>query len=198
MGTFIVSGWVRQPGGTGEPGSGGLGGVLVRHVSSGASVLTEDFLSYTFAGLTDGRLAFSKADFEPVEIDATPNGFDDVRMQRVVRIEAGSAPEVRTLAPNDMEYEVARGTICEPCKLIRIVSGTSGTVRVRLTWTSSALDLHLWVNGETFPGSRSVRVVEADVPVVGGVEAIVYVGATSGPGSFNGHQPFILTVTAGG
>ena len=172
--------------------------MLVRHVASGASVLTETFGSYDFIGLTDRRLAFSKADFEPVELDATPNGFNDVPMQRVVRIEPGSAPEARNLAPNDMAYDVAPGTRCEPCKLIRILSETSDNVRVRLTWTSTAIDMHLWVNGEMFPGNRAVRVVEARVPVTGGGDAIFYVGTTTGPGSFSGHQPYTLTVTPGG
>ena len=199
-GTFTATGWTRQPGGTTGPGTGALAGVLVRHVASGVSVLTEQFGGYSLVGLAEGqgRLAFSKADYESVEIDATPNGFDDVPMQRVVRIEPGSAPQARTLAPNDVAYDVAPGTRCEPCKLIRIISETSDTARVRLTWTSNTLDLNLWVNGQMFPGHRAVRVVEAGVPVVGGGEAIIFVGTTAGPGSFNGHQPFTLTVTPGG
>lgn len=197
FGTFSVAGRVREPGGSGDGhGTGGIPGALVRHVASGESIFTDESGIYSLVGLTDGRLAFSKTDFEPVEIEAMRDGVDDVPMQRVIRIEAGSAPRTPTLAPNDMAYEVGPGTRCEPCKLIRI-AGSEGSVRMRLTWTSTTLDLHVWVNGQMHSATAAERVVEVDVPVVGG-ESIAYVGVTSGPGSFVGHQLFTVTVTAGG
>lgn len=197
VGTFTVSGRVREPGGTGgDHGTGGIAGAVVRQVESGQSILTDEFGLYTLVALTHARLAFSKTDFEPVEIEATPDGVDDVPMQRVIRIDAGSAPQTLTLAPNDMAYQITSDTRCEPCKMIRITSGQD-TARVRLTWNSATLDLHVWVNGQMFPGARAVRVVEADVAVVGG-ETLVYVGVTSGPRSFIGHQLFTVSVTSGG
>ena len=197
-GTFSIAGRVREPGGENGAGNGtgGLAGASVRHMTSGVSVLTGEFGAFTFGGLTDGRLAVSKDGFEPVELVAVPDSGVNVPLQRVVRIEAGSAPQSRTLAPNDVEYEPAPGTRCQPCRLIRITSDTPDTVLVRLTW-SSAVDLHVWVNGQMFAAaSRSVRVVEASVPVMNG-ETIIYVGAVAGP-SFVGHQAYVVTVTPGG
>jgi len=197
FGTFTVAGRVREPGGTGDGhGTGGIQGAVVRHVESGHSLLSDESGLYTLAALTDGRLAFSKTDFEPVEIESTRDGFDDVPMQRIIRIEAGGTPQTRTLAPHDMAYEVGPGTRCEPCKLVRIAS-SEGAVRMRLTWTSTTLDLHVWVHGEMYSATAAERVVEVDVPVAGG-ESIVYVGVTSGPGSFIAHQLFTVTVTPGG
>lgn len=196
FGTFSAAGRVREPGASsGDHGTGSIAGALVRQVASGESILTDLSGIYTLVALTDGRLAFSKTDFEPVEIDSTRDGFDDVPMQRVIRIGVGSA-ETRTLAPHDMAYEVAPGTRCEPCKMIRIAS-SEGSVRIRLTWTSTTLDLHVWVNGQMHSSSPASRVVELDMPIVGG-ESIAYVGVTSGPGSFTGHQLFTVTVTPGG
>ena len=196
-GTFSIAGRVREPGGEngGGNGTGGLAGASVRHVMSGVIVLTGEFGAFTFGGLTDGRLAVSKDGFEPVEMVAAPDSGVDVPLQRVVRIEAGSAPQSRTLAPNDLEYEPAPGTRCQPCRLIRITSERPDTVHVQLTWPGTAIDLHMWVNGQMFAGSRSVRVVEASVPVSNG-ETIIYVGAVGA--SFSGHQAYVVTVTPGG
>ena len=197
-GTFSILGRVREPGGDNGAGNGtgGLAGASVRHMTSGVTVLTGEFGAFTFGGLTDGRLAVSKDGFEPVELVAPPDSGVDVPLQRVVRIEAGSAPQSRMLAPNDVEYEPAPGTRCQPCRLIRITSDSPDTVLVRLTW-STTVDLHVWVNGQMFAaGSPSVRVVEASVPVMNG-ETIIYVGAVAGP-SFVGHQAYVVTVTPGG
>lgn len=171
-GTFVVSGRVR------EPGAGSLSGVRVLHPATGQETLTSGNGSYSFAGLTSSRFSFTKAEYEAVEAELTPNEDGDVPLQRIVRIEAGASVSP-TLAPNDVDYLVSAGTHCQPCRLIRVTSTTAGTLQVRVTWTTAQV-LNVWVNGQAFLASAGVREVVADVPAGVG-EVVVYVGKTPAP-----------------
>jgi hypothetical protein len=57
---------------------------------------------------------------------------------------------------------------------------TSGTIRVRVTWTDAASTMNLWLNRQMFAptGQREILV---DLPITGGVESQVYVGKIAGP-----------------
>jgi hypothetical protein len=168
-GTFVLTGRVR------EPGSGGIPAARVLHVATAQSIVTPPNGTFSMAGLTDGRLSVTKDGFEPVEVNGVANEFADVPMQRVTRVEAGSTPMSDLLAPNDVEYHVNAGTVCQPCRMVRIASATSGMVRVRITWTEPASTLNLWLNGQMFPPTATREIV-ADLPVTGGGDLQVYVG----------------------
>lgn len=190
-GTFTASGRVR------EPGAGGVTGARVVHVPSGTSILTDADGSYSLGGLTGStRFSFTKADYEEVELDVTPDKFSDTPMQRIIRMTAGGAPLSARLAPNDMDYLVGGSTRCQPCRLIRITSPTPGAVQVRLTWTVTSTALNLWVNGRAFLGDAATREVIADVPL-GAAEVVVFVGTISSGGQGE-YLPFTFSVTAPG
>jgi hypothetical protein len=168
-GTFVASGRVR------EPGSGGIQGARISVIATGQSILTPPSGSFSIAGLTDGRVSVTKDGFETIAVTAEPNAFIDLPMQRVIHVEAGSAPLNDLLAPNDVEYRMSADTVCQPCRMIRVSSQTSGTVRVRITWTELQSTLNLWLNGQMFPPTAAREIV-ADLPITGGVEMQVYVG----------------------
>jgi hypothetical protein len=192
MGTFTASGRVR------EPGVGGVIDARVVNVASGQTMLTQDEGYYSLGGLTDPRFSVTKAGYEELAFDATPGVWDDVPMQRVVRIAAGSAPVTGRLAPNDMDYVMADGTHCQPCRLIRVTSTAPGNAQVRLTWTLPTSDMNIWVKDQMFPGTGSVREVVADVPV-GADEVLLYVGKIGSGRRADGggpHEPFTVSVTS--
>ena len=193
IGTFTASGRVR------EPGVGSVTSARVVNVASGLATLTQSDGDYSFGGLTDPAFSVTKAGYEPVEFDATPDVWADVPVQRVVRIAAGSAGVSGRLAPNDMDYVMSDGTHCQPCRLIRVTSTAPGMARVQLTWTDPDWDVNIWVNGQMFPGTGSLREVVADV-LVGAGEVLMYVGKIGSgerSGGSNGvHVPFTLSVTA--
>lgn len=190
-GTFTASGRVR------EPGAGGVSGARVVHVPSGTSVLTDADGTYSLAALAGGpRFSFTKADYEEVELDVTPDKFSDTPMQRIIRMTAGGAPLSARLAPNDMDYLIGGSTRCQPCRLIRITSPTPGVAQVRLTWTFTSTALNLWVNGRVFLGDATTREVIADVPL-GAAEVVMFVGRIS-PGGHRDYVPFTFSVTAPG
>ncbi len=171
-GTFTVSGWVR------EPGQGvRLWNVRVLEMLSGAIATTNDQGKFSIGVLTSAHLRFEKDTYEPVEMDPTPNGEDNVAMQRVVRVLAGQTVTPNQLAPHDMDYVVAPGVHCYPCRLIRVVIPAAGTLHLRLTWSAGPEDasLALWVEGQQFRRSENGPEVHADVPVSAG-EVIVYAG----------------------
>jgi hypothetical protein len=188
-GTFAISGRVR------EPGAGGISGAEVRHVASGQTVITPPNGTFSMGGLTDGRLSVTKGGFEPVDLTADPSEFVDVPLQQVTRVEAGAPTLSDTLAPNDMLYEVAPGALCQPCRMIRVTSQTSGTIRVRVTWTDVASTMNLWLNQQLFAptGQREILV---DLPITGGVELHVYVGKIAGP--IGNYVPYTFTVSPAG
>jgi hypothetical protein len=176
-GTFTVFGRVHEPGQGGESGLG-IDRVGVRDTLSGASTTTNARGQYSIGALTSAHLRFEKGGYEPVEIDATPDGEDKVPMQRVVRVIAGQTVTPVPLAPHDLDYTVALGAHCYPCRLIRVVVPAPGTLRLGLTWSDSArqpCSLALWVAGRQFLPLGSSKEVEADVRVSAG-EAVVYVG----------------------
>lgn len=178
-GTFIIQGRVR------EPGAGGIPGARVLQIATGQSLLTPASGVFSMGGVTDGRLSVTKDGFEPVDVTgvdvtAEENNFTDVPMQRVTRVEPGSAPMSDFLAPNDVEYRVNAETLCQPCRMIRIASATSGMVRVRITWTDVPSTLNLWLNGQMFPPTATREIV-TDLPVTGGVDLQVYLGKIRGP-----------------
>jgi hypothetical protein len=173
-GTFVVTGRVR------EPGFGSAQGAQLLTLATGQSIVIAADGSFSIAGLTDGRLLITKAGFEDVSITAEPNSFIDVPLQRVTQVVAGGAPINPTLAPNDVEYHVSADTICQPCRMIRVSSQTSGTVRVRITWTDVPSTLNLWSDGQMFPPTATRELV-ADLSITGGVEKRVYVGKMAGP-----------------
>jgi|SoiMethySBSTD1v2_1073268.scaffolds.fasta_scaffold117214_2 hypothetical protein len=65
---------------------------------------------------------------------------------------------------------------CSPCRLIRVVAPTAGTIRFELTWEPNAgADLHLWASGRRFTADVNERHVTGDAAVSAG-EHVVYVG----------------------
>jgi hypothetical protein len=91
----------------------------------------------------------------------------------------GSAQTTDVLWPDDVEYQVTGETSCQPCRLARLFSQTSGTIRIRITWTDVPSALNLWVNGRMFPPTATGEIV-AEVPITGGSELIVYLGKVRG------------------
>ena len=112
-------------------------------------------------------------------------------MQRVVRIAAGASVDVK-LAPHDMDYSLAGGARCYPCRMIRVVGDGTGTLHLRVTWTEPRAVLNLWINGQLFEGiGLGTFEAVADVPVGAG-ELLVYVGMKN-PVEY--YAPFTLTTT---
>jgi hypothetical protein len=182
-GTFVVFGWVR------EPGSGAIANVLVREATSGLSVASDADGVYSLGNLTAGRMAFTKDGYEPVSADSTPNTALEVAMQRVVRIAAGNKVDVK-LAPHDMDYEAAPGSHCYPCRMIRVTSSGAPSVHLSVTWNEPRATLNMWINGQLFEGAtHGPSETATDLPAGPG-ELIVYVGPRTG-GDY--YIPFTLT-----
>jgi hypothetical protein len=188
-GTFVVFGRVR------EPGAGSLAGVRVTHLGTGLIVNSQPTTgNYSFGGVTTTRLAFAKADYEPVEADGVADNFFDVPMQRVYRIGPESTSS-QVLAPNDMDYSVAAGGPgCSPCHLVRLTSATAGTINVRVTWDDNGPPIHVWLNGQMFPAGSPARETVAALTIASG-ESLLYVGRTVS-GTFFGHTTFTVTTGA--
>jgi len=185
-GTLALFGWTR------EPGSGPIPGVGVRDPLSGQSTVSNNDGNYAIGGLTSASLAFSKVGYEEAQFETASGTFDGWPLQQVVRVEAGASVSQR-LAPHDVDYLVASGTHCQPCRLVRVNSAAAGTVRLRVTWTDAGSVLNLWVNGQVYPGSGATQEIVADVPVGVG-ELLVYVGKTSSNVVGN-YVPFTLATT---
>ena len=168
-GTFAVFGRVR------EPGSSGLGGVIVREEASGTSFQSGSEGEFSLGGLTTARLSFEKDGYERLAIEGKASVFIDAAMQRVIRIAAGGGVDVR-LAPHDMSYAPATGAVCYPCRLIRITSGEAGRLQLNVAWAETHVSLNLWINGRLFEGTGfGPSEIVADVPVAAG-EQLVYIG----------------------
>ena len=168
-GTFAVTGEVR------EPGQGPLTGVRVLEPVSARSTVTDQSGNYVLAGLASMRLRFAKDGYEPGDLDVVPDSPGFMRMQRIVRITAGETAIVPKLTHMDMSYDLGPDR-CSPCRLIRVVAPTAGTIRFELTWEPNAgSDLHLWAGGRRFTADVNERHVTGDAAVSAG-EHVVYVG----------------------
>jgi hypothetical protein len=168
-GTFAATGEVR------EPGQGAIAGVRVLEPVSGRSILTDQSGNYTLAALASPRLRFDKDGYEPGELTIAPDSTGFMKMQRTVRIAAGETAIVPKLTHMDMSYDVGPDR-CSPCRLMRIVAPTAGTIRLELTWEPNpGAELHLWAGARRVDGGLNERQVVADVAVSAG-ENVVYVG----------------------
>ena len=185
-GTLALFGWTR------EPGSGPISGVRVLDPLSGQSTVSNNDGNYAMGGLTSAALAFSKAGYEEAQFETASGAFDGWPLQQVVRLEAGASVSQK-LAPHDVDYLVASGTHCQPCRLVRVTSAAAGTLRLRVTWTDAGSTLNLWVNGQVYPGSGAAQEIVADVPVGVG-ELLVYVGKMASDVTGN-YVPFTLATT---
>ena len=189
-GTVTVSGQVREPG---QGGGVGLrpSGVRVSESRSGRSMTTDDEGYFALGGLTSTRVRFERDDLEPREVDLQVDRFDDVPVQRIVRMAAGETVSPVALAPNDMDYTMGSGEHCFPCRMIRIDVAASGTLHVGLRWTNAAAAMSVWVNGVRYVRSSSTAVaVDADVQVSAG-QRVIYVQGTQSGGQI-GHLSFTL------
>jgi hypothetical protein len=169
-GTFAVAGSVREPG-----QGGGLGGVRVIEPMSGRSTLTDQSGNYTMGALTSRHLRFEKDGYEPGELDVPVDGGGYIGMQRTVRITAGETAIVPKLTHMDVFYDVGPDR-CSPCRLIRIVAPTAGTMHFELAWDPNpGAALYLWAGGQRFGGNINETQFTADADVRAG-ENVVYVG----------------------
>lgn len=176
-GTFVIWGRVR------EPGSGGLANVAVR-TDRGETLMTDTDGLYTTGGLSGTVQLSATADgFEPVSVKAASDEFQDLPLQRVVRLSEGRDVSF-TLAPHDMEYEVSPGIQCSPCRLVRVSVGFTGTLELAATWTDSRARLNIWVKGRELvtegPGALSTT---GTLQVTPG-ELELYVGTATSTATF--------------
>ena len=189
-GTFILTGRVR------EPGAGSMGGVTVRHIASGESVVTATNGRYLLSGMTDPpRLSLTKTGYEPAEFQAVPNFFLEPAIQPIIRV----TPELTTgtiLAPNDLEYVVsANGGTCQPCRLVRVSSPVAGTLRIRVSWDDADGAVNIWTNGQFVAGNSTTREIAADIAVVAG-ETIIHLGRLPGTTRLFLHTSLSITTGA--
>ncbi len=123
----------------------------------------------------------------------------ETTMQRILRIEVGSALDERVLA-NDMAWllDILTDDGCGPCKIVRIVAPRAGKVLVRVTWIGAADAIGLWMQTGQFvaPGFPiwkdylGPNVASGTIDVTSGQEFVVYVAwETAQPA---GDQPFHL------
>jgi hypothetical protein len=179
-----------------------IDGAQVRNLQSGQVDDTPDGY-FLMGNLTDLRMSASKNLFEPVEFIANPDLQTfaleplnvGVPMQKIMRVEVGSPPTTDVLWPDDVEYQVTGETSCQPCRLVRLVSQTSGSMRIHITWTDVPSTLNLWINGRMFPPTATREIV-AEVPITRGNELIVYVGKIRG--AVGNPVTFTLAASPGG
>jgi hypothetical protein len=193
--TLVFYGRVR------EPGAGGISGVRVVETQSGQVTFTDSGGNYSLGALTTARLTFDKEGYEPVpQLDALPNQFNDVPLQRIVRVTAGGSVTDLTLAPHDVSHIVGSDR-CYPCKLIRVTMPTRGTLRVNLTWNEPRANrLNVWVDGARLVGDGISLNITRDI-AVGSGEVLVYVGfydLYTVPVGSGLSVPFSLATSTGG
>lgn len=183
-GTFVIAGWVR------EPGEGGVAGVTVTDVGSLGSTQTNSNGNYSLVGLPtpDARLRFEKSGYEPAELNATQMN-SVASLQRIIRVSPGDTVSPPRLAPNDFAY-VVDGDRCFPCRLVRLVTATAGTCRLRVTWGEPRVTFSLWTNGSVVTGSNSELVADVSVRVG---ETMVFIGMKLAAGTNTAlHVPFTI------
>jgi hypothetical protein len=174
VGTFAALGQVR------EPGSGPLAGVVVQELDSNRSTTTNQNGEFTFPALHRARFRVAVPGFEVVERDYIGGSGDrlsysgiprlsvDIPLQRIVRLEAGTSRTQLTIASDDVGYP-----LCYPCKLIRVATGRSGTLRVTVTPNTTSSRFYVWIDDQAFILSGSN--IAAQTAVVSS-ETRVYVG----------------------
>lgn len=185
-GTLTLAGRVREPG-TESPGD-----VRVTHIATGQSLLTRfDDGTFNFGGVTSTRLSFTKLNYEPVEIDGTPNDYFEVPLQKVYRI-SPNATSMQILVPSGLEYEVSpNGPHCRPCHLVRLTTPNTGKITVRAAWgADGGSALSIWMNGQEFQGNPTTRELVADLTVNEG-ETVLFLGRRSAAAG----SSFFLNVT---
>jgi hypothetical protein len=174
-GTFAAVGVVR------EPGTGPIAGALVRELDSNRSTTTDQNGEFGFAALQRARFRVAVEGFEVVERDAGPGnslpyakipGLSiDIPLQRIVRLDAGQSRSQLTIAPDDVAY----AGNCHPCKLIRVATGRTGTLRVTVTPQGADLSrFHVLIDGRQF--NLSGPNISAQTAVAASGETLVYVG----------------------
>jgi hypothetical protein len=189
--TFTTSGRVR------EPGASGISAVRVLETQSGKSTLTAfdgmySIIGLTSTGLTSAHLTFEKDGYEATEIDAPPNMFSEIALQRVIRLTAGETVTPSPLAPHDLSYSVGAER-CYPCRLVRVANSTPGMLQVRLTWTEASETLNLWAAGRRVDGTYPEAV--AVLPISAG-EVVVFVGMVIPPAETSRlYIPFTVAAT---
>jgi len=186
-GTFVVSGWVREPGQSGVPG------VRVIDTGSGRARQTTDSGTYSVAQLpaNQAHLRFEKDGFEPVEYDAKPAD-SEVAIQHIIRLNAGDSVTPLQMAPHDLSYTIGSDR-CYPCRLIRVMVPAAGTLHVKATWNTNAVAFNLWTGGQFFAGAP--REAVADVAIKTPGEIVMYLGARSASGGFGSYAPFTIATT---
>ena len=186
-GTFVVAGWVR------EPGQSGVSGVRVTDTGSGRTRQTTGSGSYSVAQLpaNQAHLRFEKDGFEPVEYDAKPAD-SEVAIQHIIRLNAGDTVTPLQMAPHDLSYTIGSDR-CYPCRLIRVMVPAAGTLHVKATWNTNAVAFNLWTGGQFFAGAP--REAVADVAIKTPGEIVMYLGARSASGGFGSYAPFTIATT---
>lgn len=181
-GTFVISGRVR------EPGLSSLADVRVTDTASGRSTTSNQDGQFSIADLARAqmRFRFTKDGYEPTELDAT--GVVDMPLQRVIRLVAGETAIPPALAPNDLSYDVGNDR-CYPCRLIRVMVPSAGTVALRVTWNVPTARINLFAEGQVFTGEN--RLLTAEVPIGTAREVVMYLGGAS-PNSITVHTPFSI------
>jgi hypothetical protein len=174
-GTFVVAGRARQPGS--NPGSGGLGGVTITEPVSGQSTETNMNGTFMLTRLVGRELRLTKNNYEPATTIVAPfDGDVSVPMQPVMQTLAGGSV-TGLIAPNDLAYSLPSGRSCGVCRLIRIQSASTGTLRLMLRWTESRTRLILWAGGQEFTSAIGGRIeITASISIEAG-ETFLYVGA---------------------
>jgi hypothetical protein len=182
-GTFVISGRVR------EPGQGGALDATVTDRATGrsANANVDGYFSLAALPSPQARVAVAKNDYEPREIEANAMAELDAPIQKIVRLTAGESVEPAPLAPNDLAYDVG-GTLCQPCRMIRVVVPTTGDMEFILTWQAPPA-LTLYVEGMRLTGDsgRASGFMTISAPR----ELIVYVGASQ----VADHERFKLETT---
>lgn len=175
-GTYIIRGFVKLP------GHAGVAGFNVLDTQSGRTTVTSSTGPYSpgwysLGGLSGTtRLTYEKAGFEPAELVVTGpaiNGGGEVKVQETYRIPVGGTVQT-TIAPHDVEYKVSPSGPCGNCRLIRLVSPSSGMLHLNLTWDLRTAALSIWIEGQRFTGGPGGS-LEVDVPIGAG-ELALYVG----------------------
>lgn len=188
-GTFAIAGSVWEPEDSGVPS------VRVTETASGRFVLTNQDGNYQFAQLAASQphLRFEKDGYEPVELNATPTN-SGVAIQQVIRLAAGDTVTPPQLAPHDLLYTIGTDR-CYPCRLVRVMVPSVGTLHVKVTWTEARATLDLWAGGQLVPGASGELV--ADVPVKAG-ETIMYIGSMLPAGASGVNVPFTIATAPPG